>query len=422
MNNRDRFLKFLCQTSPDPIGIDVASAEGCSIIDSSGRRYLDFTSGIGVANIGHRHPAVLSAIRNQLDRYLHVMVYGEYLQAPQIELAEQLASIAQTIGCGNPSGDSSPDLPATRQASPPPTLSVTYFTNSGAEAVEGALKTARKFTGRDTFVAFEQSYHGDTFGAMSVMGRSAPRLPYEPMLPIVRFLPWNDVNALQAPDAIDQRVAAVIMEPIQAEGGVRLPSPEFLRMVRARCTDVGALLLMDEVVTGFGRTGRFFAVEHWDVTPDIMILAKAMGGGLPLGGFLGRHDVMSTLSCDPPLSHLTTFGGHPLCCVAGLASLRVILDQNLATAAAQTGERLLAELGALCGRSGLISVRGLGLLIGMEFETAAGCEQFVQRCRHSGLLLGWTLHEDRVVRLAPPLVLSAEEMDEGLERMAGALR
>jgi acetylornithine/N-succinyldiaminopimelate aminotransferase len=416
MNNRDRFLRYLCQTSQEPIGIDVASAEGCSIIDSSGRRYLDFTSGIGVANIGHRHPAVLSAIREQLDRYLHVMVYGEYLQAPQIELAEQLASIAKTIGCGDPCGAAAPLPPPHHE------LSVTYLTNSGAEAVEGALKTARKFTGRDTFVAFEQSYHGDTFGAMSVLGRTATRLPYEPLLPTVRFLPWNDLDALQAPNAIDRRVAAVIMEPIQAEGGVRMPSPEFLRMVRARCTDAGALLLVDEVVTGFGRTGRFFAVEHWGVTPDIMILAKAMGGGLPLGGFLGRPDVMSTLSCDPPLSHLTTFGGHPLCCAAGLASLRVILDQHLAKAAAQTGERLLAELGALCGRSGLISVRGLGLLIGMEFETAAGCEQFVQRCRQTGLLLGWTLHEDRVVRLAPPLVLSADEMDEGLERMAGALR
>lgn len=398
MNNKASFLKYLCQTSPEPIGIEVASAEGCTIIDSSGRRYLDFTSGIGVANIGHRHPAVLSAIREQLDRYLHVMVYGEYLQAPQIELAEQLAAIA------------------------PPPLSVIYLTNSGAEAVEGALKTARKFTGRETFVAFEQSYHGDTFGAMSVMGRSAPRLPYEPLLPTVRFLPWNDLAALQAPDAIDGRVAAVIMEPIQAEGGVRLPSPEFLHMVRARCTNAGALLLMDEVVTGFGRTGRLFAVEHWGVTPDIMILAKAMGGGLPLGGFLGHPDVMSTLSRDPPLSHLTTFGGHPLSCVAGLASLRVILDRHLAKTAAHTGERLQAELGALCGRGGLISVRGLGLLIGMEFDTTAGCERFVQRCRNTGLLLGWTLHEDRVVRLAPPLVLSEEEMDEGLERMAGALR
>jgi acetylornithine/N-succinyldiaminopimelate aminotransferase len=394
---RRAFLTHLCQTSTEPIGLEVASAEGCTITDSAGRRYLDFISGIGVSNVGHRHPAVLAAVRTQLDRYLHVMVYGEYLQASQIELAAQLAAVA------------------------PPPLSVTYLTNSGAEAVEGALKTARKFTGRETFVAFEQSYHGDTFGAMSVMGRPALRAPYEPLLPTVRFLPWNDPAALQAPGAIDERVAAVIMEPIQAEGGVRLPSAEFLQAVRAQCTDAGALLLVDEVVTGFGRTGRLFAIEHWDVTPDIMILAKAMGGGLPLGGFLGRPDIMAALSRDPPLSHLTTFGGHPLSCAAGLASLRVILDQQLAQAAARAGERLQAELLARCGRGGLIGVRGLGLLIGMEFDAAARCEQFVQRCRDAGLLLGWTLHEDRVVRLAPPLVLSAGEMDDGLNRMDGAL-
>lgn len=397
MNNQEEFKKYLCQTSPEPIGLDVASAEGCTITDSAGHRYLDFIAGIGVANVGHRHPAVLAAIREQLDRYLHVMVYGEYLQAPQIELAAQLAAIA------------------------PPPLSVTYFTNSGAEAVEGALKTARKFTGRSVFVAFDRSYHGDTFGAMSVMGRPELRAPYEPLLPTVRFLPWNDPAALDGPDGIDERVAAVIMEPIQAEGGIRLPSDEFLRAVRARCTATGALLLMDEVVTGFGRTGRRFAVEHWGVTPDIMILAKAMGGGLPLGGFLGRPDVMASLSHDPPLSHLTTFGGHPLSCAAGLAALRVMIDQQLDTAAARTGRQLMDALSVWRGRGGLTAVRGLGLLIGMEFETSAQCERFVARCRDAGLLLGWTLHEDRVVRLAPPLVLSARELGEGLERMDGAL-
>jgi acetylornithine/N-succinyldiaminopimelate aminotransferase len=416
MNNQALFLKYLCQTSPDPIGLEVASAEGCTITDSAGRRYLDFISGIGVANVGHRHPAVLAAIRDQLDRYLHVMVYGEYLQTPQIELAAALAEIAQTIGCGDPCGAVAPPMP------PHPKLSVTYFTNSGAEAVEGALKTARKFTGRTVFVAFDGSYHGDTFGALSVMGRPALRAPYEPLLPAVRFLPWNQAAALDAPDGINEQVAAVIMEPIQAEGGVRLPSDGFLRAVRARCTETGALLLMDEVVTGFGRTGRRFAVEHWGIAPDILILAKAMGGGLPLGGFLGRPDVMASLSHDPPLSHLTTFGGHPLSCAAGLAALRVMIDQRLDTAAARTGQRLLDALTAWRGRGGLTAVRGLGLLIGMEFETASQCERFVARCRDAGLLLGWTLHEDRVVRLAPPLVLSPRQMEEGLDRMDGALR
>ena len=388
------FLTHLCQTSTDPIGLHVASAQGCTITDTAGRRYLDFISGIGVANVGHRHPAVLAAIREQLDRYLHVMVYGEYLQTPQIELVKQLAALA------------------------PPPLSVTYLTNSGAEAVEGALKTARKFTGRTTFVAFDRSYHGDTFGALSVMGRSEWRAPYEPLLPTVRFLPWDQAAAL---DEINEQVAAVIMEPIQAEGGVRLPSDGFLQAVRARCTAVGALLLIDEVVTGFGRTGRLFAVEHWGVTPDILILAKAMGGGLPLGGFIGRPDVMAALSHDPPLSHLTTFGGHPLSCAAGLASLRVIVDQQLAKAAVQAGRLLMDELRTRCGRGGLSTVRGSGLLIGLEFDTAVSCEQFVRRCREAGLLLGWTLHEDRVVRLAPPLVISPRELAMGVDRMDGAL-
>ncbi len=394
MNNHTLFLKYLCQTSPDPIGLEVASADGCTITDTTGRRYLDFISGIGVANVGHRHPAVLEAIRRQIDRYLHVMVYGEYLQAPQIELATLLATVA------------------------PPPLSVTYFTNSGAEAVEGALKAARKYTGRPGFIAFDRSYHGDTLGAMSVMGQSDVRRPYEPLLPDVQILPWNDHAALEV---IDTQTAAVIVEPIQAEGGVRVPSAAWLPALRARCTSAGALLIFDEVVTGFGRTGRLFAAEHWGVTPDLMVLAKAMGGGLPLGGFIGRPEIMATLSRDPPLSHLTTFGGHPLSCAAGLASLRVILDQRLADSAAQSGHALMEQLQSRVGHGGLCAVRGLGMLIGMEFESATRCERFTVRCRESGLLLGWTLYDDRVVRLAPPLILTDEEMAEGLSAMAAAL-
>lgn len=386
MQRRD-LLNHLCKTSPEPIGIEVASAQGSWVVDTAGRRYLDFIAGIGVANVGHRHPAVVAAVRDQLDRYLHVMVYGEYLQAPQMALAAQLAAVA------------------------PAPLSVTYLTSSGAEAVEGALKTARKFTGRPGFVAFERSYHGDTLGAMSVMGQKEPRAPYEPLLPAVQILPWDETAAL---GAIDERVAAVILEPIQAEGGVRLPSQDFLRRVRERCTAKGALLLVDEVVTGFGRTGRLFAVEHWGIVPDLLILAKAMGGGMPLGGFIGRPELMATLSVDPPLSHLTTFGGHPVSCAAGLASLRVIQEEGLAEQAAKSGRRLLDTLAGWSGRSGLQTVRGLGLLIGMEFETAARCERLVNDCRASGLLLGWTLHHDRVVRLAPPLNLTDDELEQGL--------
>jgi acetylornithine/succinyldiaminopimelate/putrescine aminotransferase len=394
MSNQARFLKYLCQTSPDPIGLEVASAEGGWITDTAGRCYLDFIAGIGVANVGHRHPAVVAAVKAQIDRYAHVMVYGEYLQAPQIELAAQLAAVA------------------------PPPLSVTYLTNSGAEAVEGALKVARKFTGRSRFIAFDGSYHGDTLGALSVMGQPRLRAPYEPLLPTVRFLPWDTPEAL---DAVDDGIAAVIMEPIQAEGGVRLPSGDFLRVVRERCDAAGALLLIDEVVTGFGRTGRLFAVEHWNVVPDIMMLAKAMGGGMPLGGFIGRPEVMATLSADPPLNHLTTFGGHPVSCAAGLASLRLILDNKLSDAAASAGRRLINTITGWIGAGGLTAVRGLGLLIGLEFADAAASERFVLRCREAGLLLGWTLYQDRVVRLAPPLTLTPDEFEQGAAIMRRAL-
>lgn len=394
MSNRDQFLKYLCQTSPDPIGIEVVAAEGCWITDTAGRRYLDFISGIGVANVGHRHPAVLAAVRAQLDRYLHVMVYGEYIQAPQVELAALLARVA------------------------PAPLTVSYLANSGAEAVDGALKTARKWTGRSTFVAFDRSYHGDTLGAMSVMGQPAVRHPYEPLLQDVRFLPWNDLPALQT---INREVAAVIVEPVQAEGGVRLPSDDFLPRLRDRCRENGALLIADEVVTGFGRTGTLFACTRWEVVPDLLVLAKAMGGGLPLGGFLGRPELMATLADAPPLTHLTTFGGHPLSCAAGLASLRTIIDDQLDIAADRQGRRLLDATTPWIGRAGLRAVRGLGLLLGLEFDTAASCERFVARCREYSLLLGWTLHDDRVVRLAPPLVITDEELNDGLGRMDKAL-
>ena len=391
---RERFLTYLCQTSSDPIGIEVASAEGCIVTDTAGRDYLDFISGIGVANVGHRHPAVLDAIRAQIDRYLHVMVYGEYLQAPQIELASFLASVT------------------------PPSLSVTYFTNSGAEAVEGALKTARKATGRTGIIAFDQSYHGDTMGAMSVMGQQAMRTPFEPLLPGVRFLPWGREEALTA---IDSDAAAVIIEPIQAEGGVRLPPPQFLQQLRDRCSATGSLLIVDEVVTGFGRTGRLFATEHWNIEPDLLVLAKAMGGGMPLGGFIGRPDIMATLAHDPPLSHLTTFGGHPVSCAAGLASLRLIVDTRLADRARAAGQLIQQELDALVGRGGLQSIRGMGLLIGLEFESPEQCLSFVIGCRRQGLLLGWTLYDDHVVRLAPPLTITPRELDLGLSRMKTVL-
>jgi len=389
----ENFHRYVAQTSSEPMGIDVVRAQGCILMDRSGREYLDFLSGIGVANIGHGNPVVIDAIGRQAAQYLHVMVYGEFVEAPQVELARLLAEIT------------------------PAPLSVTYFTSTGTEAIEGALKLARKFTRRAGFVSFEGSYHGGTLGALSVQGNPRYRAPFEPLLPDVRFLPFDDVTKLEA---IDETIASVLVEPIQGEGGVRVPGDEFLPALRRRCNEVGALLIFDEVMTGFGRTGRLFAGDHWEVVPDILVMAKAMGGGLPLGGFMSRPEVMRSLAEDPPFTHVTTFGGHPLSCAAGLAALRYLLKESLPDRAAQSGKELLRRLGELQSHRGLREIRGKGLLIGIEFEEVGRCREFVRRCREKGLLLESTLHRPEVVRLAPPLIVSADEIDRAVEVMRGA--
>lgn len=393
--NRDDFFRFVAQTSPEPMAIEVARAQGCVVIDKGGKEYFDFLSGIGVASLGHTHPVVVQAVQAQAERYLHAMVYGEYIQEPQVHLARRLAEVT------------------------PDPLSVTYFTNSGTEAVEGALKTARKYTGRARFVSFVGSFHGDTFGSLSVGGNPLYRTPFEPLLPTVTFLPFNDEEALRQ---IDETVAAVIIEPIQGEGGVRIPDPAFLPALRQRCREVGALLIFDEVITGFGRTGTLFAYEHWQVTPDILVLAKALGGGMPLGAFVSTPEIMATLSHSPALAHVTTFGGHPVCCAAGLASLNFMLETHLPQQAHAQGAALLARLQEFVGTGGFVAARGRGLLIGMDFTTPEATKRFVQSCFASGLILGWTLHQDTVVRLAPPLVITTADIDRAVTIMRHALR
>jgi acetylornithine/N-succinyldiaminopimelate aminotransferase len=388
------FRRHLCQTSDSPMGVVVGRALGSTVWDTSGAAYLDLLAGMGVANVGHTHPEVVAAVRAQLDRHLHVMVYGEVVQEPQVRLAARLAGL----------------LPAP--------LSVVYFTSSGAEAVDGALKTARKHTGRPTFVAFDGAFHGDTWGALSIGGNELYRRPFEPLLPDVLRLPFDDDAALAR---IDERVAAVVVEPVQAEGGVRIPSPGFLPALRRRCDETGALLVFDEVVTAFGRTGRLFGLEHWGVVPDIMVLAKALGGGLPLGAFVGRPELMATLRHDPPLAHVTTFGGHPVSCAAGLAALEVLLRDDLPGRARELGHSLAERFRALAGRGGLIRVRGLGMLLGLEFDAPAACARFAARAFESRLILNWTLHRDTVVRLAPPLVLTDDEADHAVATIARCL-
>jgi acetylornithine/succinyldiaminopimelate/putrescine aminotransferase len=337
---------------------------------------------------------VVEAVRRQNERHHHVMVYGEYVVEEQARYAADLAEVT------------------------PPGLDTVFFVNSGAEAVEGALKTARKATGRSKFVAFEGAYHGDTMGALSVAGNRSYQDPFLPLVEPVSLLPFGDVDAL---DAIDEHTAAVIVEPVQGEGGVRIPPDEFLPALSERCRKTGALLILDEVMTGFGRTGRLFASERWGVVPDLLVLAKALGGGYPLGAFIGRRKLLDTLTHDPPLAHVTTFGGHPVSCAAGRAAMQVLIEENLPARAEKMGNGFRDQLKERLLPLGARDVRGLGLFIGIEFPSADTTRRFTDNCRERNILLGWTLHTDRVVRLAPPLITPESVLDEAAETMVEVL-
>jgi acetylornithine/succinyldiaminopimelate/putrescine aminotransferase len=390
------FRLHVAQTSAAPLGLRIVDARGAWITDAQGRRYLDLLSGMGVVNLGHGNRAVLRACAAQLRRHLHVMVYGEYVLEPQVRLATRLSALAG------------------------PPFETCYFTNSGTEAIEGALKTARKHTGRSGLVGFALGFHGDTYGALSVGGNPVYRDPFLPLLPGARVLPWQDAGALRA---IDHTTAAVVIEPVQAEGGVRVADPAFLRLLRDRCRDVGALLVFDEVVTGMGRTGTLFGFQQSGVRPDLLVLAKALGGGLPLGAFLGPRRVLATLTRRPALAHVTTFGGHPLSCAAALAALEETVARDLPARARRSGAAFLRGLEALAARSRAIrAVRGAGMLLAIEMTSPRATRRFAAGCLARGLIVNWTLHRDTVIRLAPPLVLTRAEMTHALATMETVLR
>jgi acetylornithine/succinyldiaminopimelate/putrescine aminotransferase len=396
MNSKEQlsgFFRSIAQTSMAPMGIIVDSATGATIRATDGHEYIDLLAGIGVAATGHGDPRILAAIKAQAERHLHVMVYGEFVQGSQVELAERLTTLL-----------------------PDPLQSV-YFTNSGAEAVEGALKLVRKATGRTKFMAFHGGFHGDTLGAVSVGGNPVYRDPFLPLLPGVEFLEFNNTEALET---IDEQTAGVIVEPVQGEAGVVLPDPGFLPALRARCSAVGAKVIFDEVITGFGRTGKLFALEHENVVPDVLVLAKALGGGLPLGAFVASKSLQKVLSVDPPLAHVTTFGGHPLSCAAGLASLNIIVAEKLAERAERLGARFEQILYERLPQELVREIRRRGLLLGIEMPKAGFVERFSRECRLENLIVGWTLHDDTVVRLCPPLVITEAELDEASFRMARA--
>lgn len=380
---RKRFLAHVGQTSPSPMMIEVARAEGVFFHTPEGKRYYDLVSGVSVNNVGHANPAVVEAVRRQAADYMHVMVYGELVERPQVEFAHRLS-----------------------EALPAPLESV-YFVNSGAEAVEGALKLAKRFTRRTEIVSMRRAYHGSTHGAMSMMG--APegeewKGAFRPLLPDVQAIEFNDFAQLER---ITRRTACVLAEPVQGEAGVRPPRPGYLEALRRRCDEVGALLVFDEIQTGMGRTGELFAMLKYGVTPDIVCLAKAFGGGMPLGAFVSRHEIMDTLQSNPVLGHITTFGGHPVCCAAGLAALEYLLENDVVRQVEAKGA-LYEEL--LGGHAAVREIRRSGLLLAVELGDSARLYRMMELFREEGILSDWFLFCDTAFRISPPLTISEEEV------------
>jgi len=358
--------------------------------NSEGKAYIDLISGIGVSNLGHSHPKVIGAIKDQVDKYMHLMVYGEYVQTPQVKFAEKLISVF------------------------PENLQSVYFTNSGTEATEGALKLAKRFTGRQQIVACQNSYHGSTHGALSVMGNEEYKQAYRPLLPGVNFIQFNNMDDLSL---INEEVACVIIETVQGEAGIRVPDAAYMQALRAKCTETGTLLILDEIQAAFGRTGKLFAFEHFTIVPDVLLLAKALGGGMPVGAFAASHQIMSALKENPILGHITTFGGHPVCCAAGLAALEVLLDEKLCDQVAEKE----ALIRSLLVHSAIKEIRGKGLMLAVELESFDLNKKIIDRCIENGVIVDWFLHCSNSMRIAPPLIITHDEIRQACEIILEAI-
>lgn len=379
MNSKEIFLKHTAQTSPFPMGLEVEKAEGIYIHTTDGKKYMDLIAGISVSNLGHGHPKVIEAIKNQVDKHLFVMVYGEFVQSSTTQLAKRLAELL------------------------PPSLSTTYFVNSGTEANEGALKLAKRCTGRTEIISFHRSYHGNTHGSLSVSGNEIKQYAFRPLLPDVRFIHFNKEEDLKY---ITEKTACVIIEPIQGDAGVRIPSTEYLQKLRKRCTETGTILIFDEVQTGFGRTGSLFAFEQFDVIPDILTMGKAMGGGMPIGAFTASHEMMQKFTHNPMLGHITTFGGHPVVCASALASLNVLIDEQIIEQVNEKGKLFCKNL-----QHPLIKeIRSIGLMFAIELENFEVVNQVVENCLKQGLISFWFLSTKNSFRIAPPLTITNEEI------------
>jgi len=390
MTTRQLFLQHNAQTSDAPIGIEIVHAEGNYLYDADGNKYLDLIGGISVCNIGHRHPKVVEAIKKQADEYLHVMVYGELVQSPQVQYAQLL----------------------TRHL--PPQLNCVYFTNSGTEATEGALKLARRVTGRADIVCCNNSYHGSTMGALSVMGDEYWRNAFRPLMPGVWHCNYNSDELI---DAINEHTACVIIETVQAEAGVITPDINWLQRLRDKCTASGALLIFDEIQCGFGRTGRLWGFEHYNIVPDIVLLGKALGGGMPMGAFISSHALMQTLTGNPVLGHITTFGGHPVCCAAGMAGMHALLDENMIDSVTAKGDLFRS----LLVHAEIKAVHSIGLLIAVELSSPQRVIEVLQKCLTKGLFSDWFLFAPQCIRIAPPLTIRDEEITEACATLLSCL-
>lgn len=380
ISQRQLFLQYVAVPSNADHALEIEKAEGIYLYDTTGKQYIDLVSGVSVSNLGHGHPKVVQAVKDQVDNYMHLMVYGKYIQSPQVKLAQLLV-------------DHLPDQ-----------LNSIFYVNSGSEAIEGALKLAKRVTGRSELIAFKNAYHGSTHGALSMLGNEEMKYAYRPLLTDIRFLEFNKSDML---DQITNKTAAVLIEPVQAEAGILIPDIEYLKALRQKCDETGTILIFDEVQMGFGRTGKLFAFEHFDVVPDILCLAKAMGGGMPIGAFISSKTNMDSLKYNPALGHITTFGGHPVCAAAALANLGIILSDQLAEKANEKGVLFVK---ALQNNPKIKSIRQIGLMLGIELSGAEQVNKLLSAFLNNGLIVDQFLFNDKSFRIAPPLTITDEEI------------
>jgi acetylornithine/succinyldiaminopimelate/putrescine aminotransferase len=380
LTNRQLFFQHIALPSQKPLALEIDRAEGIYMYDPNGKRYIDLVSGVSVNNIGHCNPKVKEAIRTQINKYMHLMVYGEYIQNPQVKLAEKLSSVL------------------------PESLSSTYFVNSGSEAIEGALKLAKRYTNRTEIIAFKNAYHGGTHGALSVLGNESMKYAFRPLLPDIKHLDFNDFIQI---DQITTKTACVLIEPIQAEAGIILPEKGYLQAIRKRCNETNTLLTYDEIQMGFSRTSKLFCFELEEVIPDILCLAKGMGGGMPIGAFISSKEIMNTLAFNPVLGHITTFGGHPVCCAAALANLEVLLEDNL-SAQAEANGKLFFDI--LSNQKAIKEIRRAGLMLAIDFNDAELNNKIIDLLLEEGLIVDRFLFHTTSFRIAPPLIITEDEV------------